>query len=255
MRVLYRICHFILYAFLFLTKQAKHHLHYYLNTLRWVILMISFKLNDEAIMATCVTGNRLGAKKLAHTAIIVNNLDDVENNPPVAQMTKLAEVVTWLLISQSDVKQDKSVEGSKENTRNKLITLYDKTGQIDQFSDLLYAMLKIRLASEPEYSCSMMQNKESNQVVISRKGELASIELRFIQAETIPEKRKDLTEQLPQLALVFNSNRRVLKCDGFHSYLKEIAEIVECGELTQFRKIEYIQTMTRFGNTQQRWGI
>ena len=84
MRVFYRICHFILYAFLFLTKQAKHHIQYYLNTVRWVVLMISYKLNEEAIMATCVTGNRLGAKKLDHTAIIVNNLDNVENNPPVA---------------------------------------------------------------------------------------------------------------------------------------------------------------------------
>ena len=77
-------------------------------------------------------------------------------------MTKLAEVITWLLISLSESKQDKTVEGSTKNTRNKLITLYDKTGQIDQFSDLLYAMLKIRLASEQEYSCSMMQNKENN---------------------------------------------------------------------------------------------
>ena len=77
-------------------------------------------------------------------------------------MTKLAEVVTWLLISKSESKQDKTVDGSTRNTQNKLITFYDKTGQIDQFSDLLYAMLKIRLASDPEYSCSMIQNKESN---------------------------------------------------------------------------------------------
>ena len=77
-------------------------------------------------------------------------------------MTKLAEVITWLLISLSENKLEKTIEGSTRNTRNKLITLYDKTGQIDQFSDLLYAMLKIRLASEPEYSCSMMQNKENN---------------------------------------------------------------------------------------------
>ena len=80
-------------------------------------------------------------------------------------MTKLAEVITWLLISQSESKQANNTEGSEEvnkNTRNKLITLFDKTGQIDQFSDLLYAMLKIRLAAEPEYSCSMMQDKETN---------------------------------------------------------------------------------------------
>ena len=84
MRVLYRICHFILYAFLFLTKQASHHIHYNLNSLRWAFLMLAYKLNDEAIMQTCTTGNRLGQKKLAHTAIIVNNLDTIENNPPVA---------------------------------------------------------------------------------------------------------------------------------------------------------------------------
>ena len=84
MRVLYRICHFILYAFLFLTKQASHQIHYYMNSLKWLLMLITYKLDDEAIMQTCTTGNRLGAKKLGHTAIIINNLNTIENNPPVA---------------------------------------------------------------------------------------------------------------------------------------------------------------------------
>ena len=51
------------------------------------------------------------------------------------------------------------------------------------------------------------------------------------------------------MALVFDSRRRVLKLDGFPAYLKESVEIVECGELVNFRPIEYMQAVSRFGNT------
>ena len=53
----------------------------------------------------------------------------------------------------------------------------------------------------------------------------------------------------PQLALVFESQRRVLKLDGFPAYLKESVEIVECGQLTNFRPVEYLRAIARFGNT------
>ena len=76
----------------------------------------------------------------------------------------------------------------------------------------------------------------------------------MLKEEKLPEKPQE-KRALPQLALVFNSTRRVLKCDGFPSYLKQIAEIVECGELSKFRKVEFVQTISRFGNTQQRWGV
>ena len=53
----------------------------------------------------------------------------------------------------------------------------------------------------------------------------------------------------PQMALVFDSQRRVLKLDGFPAYLKESVEIVECGKLTEFRPIEYMGAISRYGNT------
>jgi len=57
---------------------------------------------------------------------------------------------------------------------------------------------------------------------------------------------------LPKLLLVFNSPRRVLKMPGFPCLYKEIAEIIECGNLTdgrhQFRSIEYIKCIEKFSN-------
>ena len=181
MRVIYRICHFVLYAFLFILKHAAHQMRYYINNLKWAVLLVVFKLDEEAIMQTCKTGNRLGEKKLTHSAIIINNLETVENNPPVAQMTKLAEVITWLLISQS----------TNKDLQPKLITLYDKSGHIDKFSDLLYAMLRIRFATLPQYTCKMIQEKSMNQITINCKGDLADTRINFIKEETIPKVRKD----------------------------------------------------------------
>ena len=155
MRVLYRICHFIVYAILLLVKFIRICCQYYLNKARWALLMVIFKFNEEEIMQTCTFGNRLGDKRLSHTAIIVNNLEIIENNPPVAQMTKLAEIITWLMISQSTNKE-------KVADQHKLITLFDKAGQTDQFSDLLYALIKIRLAIDTRYTCKMTQDKTKN---------------------------------------------------------------------------------------------
>jgi hypothetical protein len=46
---------------------------------------------------------------------------------------------------------------------------------------------------------------------------------------------------LPNIVLVFNSKRRVVKMPGFPGLMKEIAEILECGTLTRdFRAIEFI---------------
>ena len=84
MRVIYRICHFILYACLFLVKFASLKFQYYLNNARWMFLLAIYKLNEDALMLTCTTRNRLGEKRLSHTAIVLNNLHLVENNPPVA---------------------------------------------------------------------------------------------------------------------------------------------------------------------------
>ena len=53
----------------------------------------------------------------------------------------------------------------------------------------------------------------------------------------------------PQMALIFESPRRVLKLDGFPAYMKESVEMVECGSLVKFRPIEYMRAISRYGNT------
>ena len=121
-RVIFRILHFVIYAFLFIAKFAKIKLHYHLNTLRWVFLLALNRLDTNTILQSCTTGNRLGTKVLSHTAIVINNFEVVNNNPPLAQMTKLAELISWLLISQS---ADTKSQGSK------MVTLYDKNGVTD----------------------------------------------------------------------------------------------------------------------------
>lgn len=95
MRVLYRICHFVLYAFLFILKaikvrqkQNKTNSFFLLSTLcslsrlqlklssihdtiRYVILLAYWR-SDNNILRGLRT--RLAAKQLHHTSIIVNNL-------------------------------------------------------------------------------------------------------------------------------------------------------------------------------------
>ena len=50
-------------------------------------------------------------------------------------------------------------------------------------------------------------------------------------------------DRSPQMALVFDSKRRVLKLDGFPAYLKEQVEIIECGRLVDFRPIEHMKAI------------
>ena len=145
-RVIFRICHFIIYSFLFLMKFTKLKIQYHLSTIKWLILLAFNRFDSDAIIQTCTTGNRLGTKTLSHTAIVLNDFQVEDNNPPLAQMTKLAEIICWLLISQSVDSKSKA---------NKTITLFDKQGLIDQFADLLYALLKIRLVAHPQYTCKM----------------------------------------------------------------------------------------------------
>jgi hypothetical protein len=57
------------------------------------------------------------------------------------------------------------------------------------------------------------------------------------------------------MILVFNSKRRVLKMPGFPSLYKEIAEIIECGDLQEFRAYEFVKSIYRFASVEQRFGI
>ena len=63
-------------------------------------------------------------------------------------------------------------------------------------------------------------------------------------------------KMLPNMIMVFNSKRRVLKMPGFPGLLKEIAEILECGPLNdEFRAIEYVNAIERYAQVEQRWGL
>jgi hypothetical protein len=46
--------------------------------------------------------------------------------------------------------------------------------------------------------------------------------------------------------LVFNSRRRSLKLQGFPMLMKEIVEILECGELNDYRVAEYVRSIERY---------
>ena len=57
------------------------------------------------------------------------------------------------------------------------------------------------------------------------------------------------------MVLVFNSKRRVLKTNGFPVLFKEIAEILECGDICDYRSVEFIQSVEKFASIEQRWGL
>ena len=86
-------------------------------------------------------------------------------------------------------------------------------------------------------------------MVLDVKGE--RYQINFEKEEVVP----TLRSKQPQLALVFNSARRVLRMDGFPAILKNRAEFLECGELRTFRVTKFIAAVERFGNIQQRWGL
>jgi hypothetical protein len=46
--------------------------------------------------------------------------------------------------------------------------------------------------------------------------------------------------------LVFNSRRRVLKIPKIPCLMKEIAEIIECGIIENYRVVEYVKSIERY---------
>ena len=82
-RLIYRLVHFLIYAVLFLKRKIAYKMQRMRNTFRWNLsLMLSGFAAQETILArTCVTGKLLGAKKLNHVALIVNELHKDVNLP------------------------------------------------------------------------------------------------------------------------------------------------------------------------------
>ena len=106
---------------------------------------------------------------------------------------KLAEIITWILISQ----QINDKEGANSPKQQKQITVFDKNGKIDQYADLLYAIIKFRLATNTKYTCKMTTDKSKNLITINCKGESIGTQINFIKEEIIPVKRACQNEQLP----------------------------------------------------------
>ena len=59
----------------------------------------------------------------------------------------------------------------------------------------------------------------------------------------------------PQLLFSFNSRRNVLKLSGFPMLMKEVVEILECGQLRDYRIVEFVEHIERYSNIKQRWGL
>ena len=72
------------------------------------------------------------------------------------------------------------------------------------------------------------KNKEKNNV---NKIESKIEDFDKYENEVVYQNFNDKTDILPHIILVFDSKRRVLKMPGFPSLFKEIAEIIECGDL------------------------
>ena len=48
------------------------------------------------------------------------------------------------------------------------------------------------------------------------------------------------------MLLVFNSNRSILKLKGYPMLAKEAVEIIECGELKDYRVVEYVKSIEKY---------
>ena len=103
MRLVHRLCHFVLYAVLFLTKMLSYKLQRMRNTARWACLMAVNRFDEDQILRrNCVTGGLLGSKKLTHAAVIVNELHKSDNRPTRDQVDKLSDVLMWLLLTMQE---------------------------------------------------------------------------------------------------------------------------------------------------------
>ena len=119
------------------------------------------------------------------------------------------------------------------------ITIFDREGILLKNAELIQAMLRISLKT---LRMESQDKLDGSGLVLDVMGE--RYQINFEREEVLP----TLRAKQPQLALVFNSIRRVLRLDGFPAMLKDRAEFLECGELTTFRVTKFITAIERFGN-------
>lgn len=87
---------------------------------------------------------------------------------------------------------------------------------------------------------------EHTSIEVAGSGECVPTRVIFRKAQLLP----TLEDNVPQMALVFNSARRVLKMDGFPALLKENCEIIECGRLADFAVIDFVRACEKYGAIQ-----
>ena len=152
-------------------------------------------------------------------SLVINRvLDDVE----IAEISRISDCLVYLIILKCHN-----------------ITIFDRKGALSKHAELIQAMLRIRLIT---LRIESRDKLESSCLAFDVRGERHSIN--FEKEEIVP----TLRAKQPQLALVFNSIRRVLRLDGFPAMLKDRAEFLECGELRTFRVTKFITAIERFGN-------
>ena len=101
---------------------------------------------------------------------------------------------------------------------------------------------------------TLVKDQNFGQDILIKIGEKKEVRLRFEREEIVPT-LASLEVSQPQLALVFNCNRDVLKMPGFPCLLREKAEFFEVGELRNFTVTKFVKTVRTFGNINQRWGL
>jgi len=76
----------------------------------------------------------------------------------------------------------------------------------------------------------------------------------FLKQEDYPT-TASFSQKVPQMCLVFDSPRRILKMPGFPALMREKAEFIESGPFKRYHVCQLIQAVRKYAQIQQRWGL
>ena len=124
MRVVYRILHFILYSILYLTRHALFRCQAWINEIVYAAWKLIYT-TDLALLYSRDLRQRLGSKKMEHVALVFNSVqDDID----IGDVDRVSALLEWLVALKVPV-----------------ITVFDRRGSLRKHSELIQAMLRIRL--------------------------------------------------------------------------------------------------------------
>lgn len=249
--------------------------------LRYILLLVLFKSEGQIANSCRARLTTKAAKSLSHTALVVNNLPPQFGPHGDGSLIRLANVVSWLMLTQHT---------NQRAAQKAFVTVYDQGGKLETQAELFATLIQQNLGQRTKTNCghSVVLTKAaistcarckqiiprcSNQLVRKlaeeemedgpftridvqpddHNSELVPTRVIFRRAQSFPSGQSP-SASLPQLALVFNSNKRILKLDGFPALLKENCEIVECGRLFEFSVVHFVRAIETFGSIEQRWG-